>query len=138
MTDPGIYDSPANFGLHGKFNMRLWCGHALIGLGLMGVLLPLVPTTVFLIGAAMCYAKSSPKLYQRLVNHPRFGLAIRNYLDHGVISRRGKWAANISLSISAAILCFSPLNQWAMFAGLMGIMIASIFIVTRPSGIESL
>jgi uncharacterized membrane protein YbaN (DUF454 family) len=57
------------------------CGTICVGLGILGIFLPLMPTTVFLLMAAACYARSSERFHRRLVEHPVLG----PYIQH----RRG-------------------------------------------------
>jgi uncharacterized membrane protein YbaN (DUF454 family) len=54
-------------------------GSLLVGLGIMGIFVPMLPTTPFLLLAAACYARSSPKFYYWLLNNKWFGSYIRNY-----------------------------------------------------------
>jgi len=54
-------------------------GTFLVGLGILGIFLPLLPTTIFFILAAACYARSSEKFYIRLMHNRYFGKYIRNY-----------------------------------------------------------
>ena len=53
------------------------CGTLCVGLGILGIFLPLMPTTVFLLMAAACYARSSDRFHQKLVQHPWLGPYIR-------------------------------------------------------------
>ena len=53
------------------------CGTICVGLGVLGIFLPLMPTTVFLLLAAACYARSSERFHRRLVEHPWLGPYIR-------------------------------------------------------------
>ncbi len=57
-------------------------GTLALGLGLLGIPLPLLPTTPFLLLSAYCYARSSERFYYWLINHRYLGEHIRNYRDH--------------------------------------------------------
>ena len=61
-----------------------------VALGVLGILLPLLPTTPFLLLAAGCFVRSSPKLYAWLLNHKWFGSYIRHYREHKAIPLRAK------------------------------------------------
>jgi uncharacterized membrane protein YbaN (DUF454 family) len=61
-----------------------------IGLAAAGILLPLLPTTPFLLLAAACFVRSSDRLYQWLITHRWFGSYIKNYREHRAITRRAK------------------------------------------------
>ena len=56
-------------------------GTIFVGLGILGIILPVLPTTPFLLLAAACYVRSSQRLYDWLLNHKWFGKYIRNYLQ---------------------------------------------------------
>jgi len=65
-------------------------GSISLGLGVLGIFLPLLPTTVFLLIAAACYARSSKRLYEWLLAHKWFGSYIRNWREHKALTRRTK------------------------------------------------
>lgn len=77
-----------------------------LGLGLAGLFLPLVPTTPFLLLAAACYARSSPRFYDWLINHRQLGEYIRNYRDKRAIKQRARVTAIVLLwlTIGASVL----------------------------------
>src|SRR6056297_1812215 len=73
----------------------LWAtlGLLCVGLGMLGVVLPLLPTVPFMLLAAFCFARGSERVHDWLVTHPRFGPAIQDWSEHRAISRDAKrWA----------------------------------------------
>lgn len=65
-------------------------GTLLVLLGVIGVFVPVLPTTPFLLLAAACYAKGSTKLYRHLITHPVLGKYIQNYRNGNGIPLHGK------------------------------------------------
>jgi len=101
----------------------LFSGFAALALGGLGVVLPLLPTTPFVLLAAFCFARSSPRLERKLLEHPRFGRHIRDWRERGAISRQGKIAATVAFAASAAVgLIFlsAPWSLVPLAAGLLG------------------
>jgi uncharacterized membrane protein YbaN (DUF454 family) len=72
-------------------------GSALVGVGALGVVVPGLPTTIFLILAAGCYIRSSDRLYNWLVRHRVFGPSIRRFQEKRAMTRRSKAVAMISM-----------------------------------------
>ena len=69
----------------------LYClGSISLGLGILGIFLPLLPTTPFLLLTAALYFKGSPRLYNWLLNHRHFGPYIRNFRENKAIPLRAK------------------------------------------------
>jgi uncharacterized protein len=66
------------------------CGTLCVALGVLGIFLPLLPTTVFLLMAAACYARSSERFYHRLINDRWLGGYIRNHREGRGMRRRDK------------------------------------------------
>lgn len=96
-------------------------GHGLVGLGVIGAFVPVMPTTVFLILAAACYARGNPALHRRLLAHPRFGPALRDWEEHRAMSARAKVAAvaMITLGIGATV-------AWGLQTGWLRIALAAL------------
>lgn len=114
----------------------LWlaAGGLFLGLGLLGVVLPVLPTTPFMLLAAGCFAKSSPRLHGWLVNHPTFGPPIRNWEENGAISRRAK---RLAVGSMAAVLVGSVAAgaPWKLLLAQVTLMaIGAGFVLTRPDG----
>ena len=70
--------------------LLLFLGVLSMGLAIVGIFLPLLPTTPFLLLAAACFVRSSDRLHRWLITHRWFGPYIKNYRDHGAITRRAK------------------------------------------------
>jgi len=70
-----------------------------VGLGVVGVVLPLLPTTPFILLAASCFAKSSPRFHFWLINHTFFGPIVRNFSHNEAIPR------DICIRIVIFIIC---------------------------------
>ena len=114
-----------------KRHFYLVAGWASLGLGAIGAFLPLLPTVPFVILAAFCFARSSPRLEARLLNHPHFGHHIVAWREKGAISRKGKIAASVAFAVSiAAALIFAPW-PWSM-APVVAAAVTGSWIWTRP------
>ena len=102
-----------------------------IGLGVVGAILPILPTTPFLIVALALFSKSSPRFHQMLLNNARFGPILKQWEDKKTLSRKTKYKATfliiITFSISLAIL--NDKIQLQLF--LVGTAIVLLFFIWR-------
>lgn len=112
----------------------LTLGGVFLGLGLVGVLLPVLPTTPFLLLAAGCFAKSSPRLHRWLLAHPVFGPPIRNWEENGAISRPAKRLAVGSMVAVVAVSVLLGLSWKLLLVQTVLIAVGSAFVLTRPDG----
>ena len=111
--------------------LYLIAGWTALALGAVGIALPVLPTVPFVILAAFCFARSSPRLEAWLVEHPRFGHHIVAWRTRGAISRKGKVAALIAFACSAIVaLLFAPM-PWKLIP-LAAAAIGGTWIWTRP------
>ena len=111
----------------------LLLGWICVALGLVGVFLPIMPTTVFIIVAAWAFARSSPRLHLWLREHPRFGATLIAWEEHRSMPRRAKRIALTMLAVSYALTAWTlgPLSVGSMIAGACIIAVA-IFIARLP------
>jgi uncharacterized membrane protein YbaN (DUF454 family) len=114
----------------------LWlaAGGLFLGLGLLGVVLPVLPTTPFLLLAAGSFAKSSPRLHGWLLGHPLFGPPIRDWEENGAISRPAKRLAVGSMAAVLVVSLVLGLSWKVLLAQAVLIAVGCAFVLTRPDG----
>ena len=115
-----------------KRGLFLVAGWLALGLGVLGIPLPLLPTTPFLLLAAFCFARGSERWHQWLLTHPQFGPPIRQWQRHGAISRRVKWLGSASLAALLPISLLVGAPDWVVLAQLAIIVGVASFLWTRP------
>jgi len=103
-----------------------------LALGFVGVILPLLPTTPFLLLAAFAFARSSPRLNAWLVNHPQFGILIRNWQRDGSIGRRTKISAAIIMALTFALSVVLGASNTVLIIQAVVLTGAATFVLTRP------
>lgn len=117
--------------------LSLWAWRLLGGvslfLGAIGVVLPLLPTTPFVILAAFAFAKSAPALHARLLQSKIFGPAIKSWQKSGSIAPRHKKMAvgMMAAAFGAAVLLGAPV--FALVVQLVCMGGAAAFVLTRPN-----
>ena len=97
-------------------------GFFFVTVGAIGIVLPLLPTTVFLLLAAACFAKSSPRFYHWLLNNRLFGAYIKNYLEKKGIPKKVK--ASTILLLWITIICSAIFVVHALWIRLILLSIA--------------
>lgn len=87
---------------------RLWtlAGTVALLVAVAGIFLPLIPTTPFVLLAAGCFSKGSPRLEAWLLAHPRLGPPLRRWREHRAVPRRAKLAASATMAASCTVSSF--------------------------------
>jgi uncharacterized membrane protein YbaN (DUF454 family) len=114
-------------------HLYLALGWLSVGLGVIGIFLPLLPTTPFMLLAAWLFAKGSPRLHDWICNHPRFGTSIRQWNEHGVINRRAKMLAMLAFAVVITASLIFIENRWVVMIQVLVAIPVSCFILSRPS-----
>nr|WP_314580389.1 YbaN family protein [uncultured Pseudomonas sp.] len=102
-------------------------------LGVIGIFLPVLPTTPFLLLAAACFARSSPRFYHWLVDHPRLGPWIRGYLDGDGIPLKGKVYAIGLMWLSIGFSCWLVPMAWARGLMVVSAVLVSVYILRQKT-----
>ena len=110
-------------------------GWLCVGLGFIGIFVPGIPTTIFLIIALWAFTKSSEKLRHWLLNHKRFGPILNNWQEHKVVPRRAKILMVVLMSLAVILFYYS--SQSLIFTiGLIIILVSvAIYVISLPSKI---
>ena len=90
-----------------------------VGLGILGIFVPVLPTTPFLLLAAACFVRSSDRLYNWLIHHRWFGNYIRYYREYHAVTLRSKIAALVMLWGVIGYTAFGVIENWWL-RGLLG------------------
>lgn len=92
----------------------LWlaAGAVSLVLGFIGIFLPVLPTTPFVLLAAWCFSRGSPRLERWLVEHPRFGGMVRQWRAHRAVPLRAKWLASAMMAISSGLAWWVIPSAW--------------------------
>ncbi|MFC7049593.1 YbaN family protein [Emcibacter nanhaiensis] len=102
--------------------------------GFIGLFLPVLPTTIFMILALWAFSNGSERFHNWLYHHPRFGPPLQQWQDRGVIPRKGKITAVVVMSGSAVyLLFFSDAPVIAVCSAILCMNFVALYILTRPS-----
>lgn len=112
--------------------LYLCAGWIALALGVIGIPLPLLPTTPFLLLAAVCFARGSQRWYGWLLQHPRLGPPIVAWQTERAIPRRVKWIGTLSL-IALPPISYLLSAPWQVIA-LQSLILVGVgtFLWTRP------
>lgn len=112
----------------------LCAGLVLVGIGFVGIFVPLLPTTDFLLLALPCFARSSPRLESWLLNHPRFGPPLRAWRLHRAVPRHAKIAACGGMALGYGLFYWLAHPRLGVALAVAGAILSCAFwVVRRPS-----
>lgn len=120
----------------GRFGWLI-LGFTSLGCGAVGVVLPLLPTTPFVLLAAMAFAKSSPRLRRRLEKHRIFGPMIADWEQHGAIEWRYKLLACCMMGAALIGSFIAGFPMPVILLQLVVMVVGATYVLTRPSATRS-
>lgn len=114
--------------------LYMFMGFFMLLLGIIGAVLPVMPTTIFIILAAWFFARSSPKFEARLLASPRFGPMIIKWRERGAIPPRAKLYASLGMTVGYGLFWWSarpgPLLASVVTIFMLG---SAYYVLSRPS-----
>jgi hypothetical protein len=103
-----------------------------LGLGALGVVLPGLPTTPFLLVAAWAGTRGWPALEARLLEHPRYGAMIRDWRERQAVPHRAKWLASMLMLTSATLVWLFPAASVVRMTVTAMLVCVAVWLWTRP------
>ncbi|AXE30224.1 hypothetical protein DK842_10105 [Chromobacterium phragmitis] len=108
-------------------------GCAMVALAVIGALLPVMPTTIFLILALACFSKSSPRLEQKLLDHPRYGPGLRRWREQRIVPVKAKCFAALGMGGGFVALLLSRPPHWVPWLVAAIELAVLLYLLSRPS-----
>lgn len=109
-------------------------GMLLVGVGFIGIFVPLLPTTDFMLLALPCFTRSSPRFEAWLLNHPRFGPSLRAWRAERAVPRHAKVAAGIGIAAGYAFFWWRMRPGFPLALSVAAIMAGvALWIISRPA-----
>lgn len=103
-------------------------------MGAIGIVLPIWPTTIFWIVAAICFARSNPDWRDWIYARPGVGHPIEEFVERGVLGRRSKILAMAGMLVALAGMVIAFRHHVALLAsGLVILALGSLYVLTRPA-----
>ena len=129
---PDVPDAPAPRPAV-RFRWAWWLlAYASLGTGIVGIFVPGLPTTVFILISAWAASRGSERLHTWLLQHPRFGPAIVNWQAHGAVSRYAKWMATLTMAACAGIMLWCVPIAWVKWLSIGSMTCVALWLWSRP------
>lgn len=103
------------------------------GLGILGAVLPVMPSTCFFILAAYFFGRSSPRIESWFLNHPKIGPAIQSWRCYRAMSSGAKMAALMGMTIGQVFLIVTWPSYWLVGVGTLFIIVSAWYVISRPN-----
>ena len=117
-----------------RFRWAWWLlAYTSLGLGIVGIVVPGLPTVPFVLLSAFAAARGSQRLHARLLADRRFGTMIRDWQAQGAVSRRAKWLATTMMSACAVVMFLTAPRLWMAATGTGIMAMVAVWLWLRPA-----
>lgn len=115
----------------------LWkvLGFVSLGLAYLGIVTPGLPWSCFVVGAAYCFAKGSPRMHAWIYSHPKFGPFLTNWTEKKVFPRKLKYLMLVTMTSTLIFLLLTAPIKGAILSGVF-MMLVAIWAWRYPDSIE--
>ncbi|MCC7249071.1 MAG: YbaN family protein [Lysobacter sp.] len=130
---PDASSEPATAPASRRWRWAWWLlAYASLGLGIVGIVIPGLPTVPFVLLSAFAAARGSQRLHAWLLGHRRFGSMIRDWQEQGAVSRKSKWLATITMAFCAVVMFLTAPKFWMAASGTAIMTIVALWLWRRP------
>jgi hypothetical protein len=134
---PAVEHAADGYRLHASPAMRalLWaCGVVALLLGALGVVVPGLPTTPFVLLAGACFVRASPRTHRWLLKNRTFGPLLREWEKHRSVSRRVKRFGLTAMALTAGFSLWALAGQpWLQALVILGVAVGTTVVLRLPS-----
>ena len=122
--------------------LNIAVGTVFVLIGIVGIFVPLLPTTVFFIVAAYFYARSSERLYRFVLNFPKFGRYVRMWEEYRAVPYKVKVLASVMTVVSTSLVALASFNSGNLLRGGIFLLVGAALLVlivrlkTLPEGVS--
>lgn len=95
-----------------------------LGLAYLGMITPGLPFSIFIVIAAYCFAKSSPKMYAWIYGHPKFGPFLKNWTEKRIFPRKMKYLMIVTMTSTSVFLFFTTTAKAAIYSSVFMFLVA--------------
>lgn len=114
--------------------IALILGYLFLALGAIGIFVPVWPTTIFWIVAALCFARSSPTMRDWIYARPKLGAPIQQFIERGTLSNSSKAGALFGMALAGGVSSALLWGRWSWLAVAVGLLICgAAYVMTRPT-----
>ena len=116
-----------------RFRWAWWLlAYVSFGIGIVGIFVPGLPTTVFVLISAWAASRDSERLHRWLLAHPQFGPLIVNWQQYGAVSRKAKWMATATMGLCALVMLWCVPLVWVKWFSIGSMVCVCTWLWMRP------